>query len=337
MLHTAGPKPAIEAAIQRYLYDVLGVVATSQPWAGLGRLPYFLQEAYELRQVTLFDRPLLLAINRQTTKPALAGVRGQLDKIRAIAGYPVVYVTGVLASYERRHLIKQKVPFIVPGNQLYLPDFGIDLREHFRGRAPAPDAPLSPATQAVLIAAALRAPWQVDWQPAPVVSGLGYTPMTGSRVVKELLAAGIATLHSAGKARWLRMEHSAADTWQHARPLLRSPVRRRVWVPIAPDANPRSVRLAGLSALARHTMLADPAWSTYAIGPSQWKALRQAGVETLRVQVPGTTEWQLWHYSPALVPNSETVDPLSLTLSLQDDADERVQSALDELRGNFPW
>jgi len=336
MLHTARPK-STEGAIRRYLHDVLGVLSPSQPWAGLGRLPYFLQEAYELRQFTLFDRPLLLAIDRQTTKPALADVRGQLDKIRAIAGYPVAYVTGALASYERRHLIKQKVPFIVPGNQLYLPDFGIDLREHFRGRSPAPHATLSPASQAVLIAAMLRAPWQVDWQPAPLVSQLGYTPMTGSRVVKELVAAGIATLQSAGKTRWLRMDHSAADTWQHARPLLRSPVRRRVWAPVAPDANPRSVRLAGLSALARQTMLGDPSWSTYAIGPSEWKALRQAGVETLRVHVPGTCEWQLWHYSPALAPNSETVDPLSLTLSLQDEADERVQLALDELRRTFPW
>jgi hypothetical protein len=31
-----------------------------------------------------------------------------------------------LASYERKRLIEQNVPFIVPGNQLYLPDLGID-------------------------------------------------------------------------------------------------------------------------------------------------------------------------------------------------------------------
>ncbi len=65
--------------------------------------------------------------------------------------------------------------------------------------------------------------------------------------------------------------------------------------------------------------------------------MRQARVETLRVQMPGACEWQLWHYNPALVSNSETVDPLSLTLSLGDEADERVQKALDELRRKFPW
>ena len=48
----------------------------------------------------------------------------------------MVYVTGALASYERKRLIEQKVPFMVPGNQLYLPDLGIDLREYFRQRPP---------------------------------------------------------------------------------------------------------------------------------------------------------------------------------------------------------
>lgn len=40
---------------------------------------------------------------------------------------PVVYVTTTLASYERKRLVQQKVPFIVPGNQLYLPELAIDL------------------------------------------------------------------------------------------------------------------------------------------------------------------------------------------------------------------
>ena len=45
----------------------------------------------------------------------------------------------------------------------------------------------------------------------------------------------------------------------------------------------------------------------------------------------------MWSYRPALVPQGTTVDPLSLTLSLQDSADDRVQLALDELKEQFPW
>ena len=36
------------------------------------------------------------------------------------------------------------------------------------------------------------------------------------------------------------------------------------------------------------------------------------------------------------MPDSKTVDPLSLTLSLQNDSDERVLGALEELQEHFP-
>src|SRR3990172_8858292 len=327
----------MDTAVQEYLRDTLGIAPKGRAWAGAGKLPYFLQDAFEIRELKLWDRPILLAIDRQANRPALANLRGQLDKLRALTGHPVVYVTGVLASYERKRLIEQKVPFIVPGNQLYLPDLGIDLREYFRRRPQVPDAALSPATQAMLITILLRKPWRADWQPGEVVIEIGYTAMTLSRAVKELTAAGIGTQRTEGRARWLHMERTAEDTWDHAKPLLRSPVRRRIWAHPIPKLKPPHVRLAGLSALARYSMLAEPQWSVYAVSPAQWKAATQTGIKILPEQLPCASEWQLWHYNPALAPDSEKVDPLSLTLSLQDEADERVQLALGELKERFPW
>ena len=61
-------------------------------------------------------------------RPGLASIRAQIDKIREVTGLPVLYATEALASFERERLIEQKVPFVVPGNQLYLPHLGVDLR-----------------------------------------------------------------------------------------------------------------------------------------------------------------------------------------------------------------
>ncbi len=327
----------MDASVQAYLHETLGIALKVRVWLGAGKLPYFLQEAFDVRELKLLDRLILLAIDRQTNKPGLANVRGQLDKLRQLAGMPVVYVTGALASYERKRLIEQKVPFMVPGNQLYLPDLGIDLREYFRQRPAALETALSPATQAMLIAVLLRKPWRAEWQPAEVVNDLGYTAMTLSRAVKEFTTAGIATMRTEGRARWLQIERTAAQTWEHAKPLLRSPIKRRFWAKPVSNWKPQHVRLAGLSALARNSMLAEPQWPIYALSQAQWKSAAQAGGETLPEPLPGVCEWELWHYSPALVPNSETVDPLSLTLSLQGNTDERVQLALDELKERFPW
>jgi len=337
MLDKATPEHAVDAAVHAYLHETLGIAPRFRVWPGAGKLPYFLQDSFEVRELKVLDRQMLLAIDKRPEKQGLANVRGQMDKLRQLAGIPVVYVTGALASYERKRLIDQKVPFLVPGNQLYLPDLGIDLREYFRKPPAAPDTALSPATQAMLITVLLRQPWRGQWQPAEVVRDLGYTAMTLSRAVKELTAAGIATLRTEGRARWLHTACSAAETWERAKPLLRSPIKRRFWVKPIPKWKPPHVKLAGLSALARYSMLSEPQWSSYAVSPAQWKAATQDGVETLPEPLPGACEWELWHYNPALFPGSDAVDPLSLTLSLQGNTDERVQLALDELKERFPW
>jgi hypothetical protein len=47
-------------------------------------------------------------------------------------------------------------------------------------------------------------------------------------------------------------------------------------------------------------------------------------------------QWQVWSYPPSLLHDNQLVDPLSLTLSLKEEADDRVQQALDGLRDKFP-
>jgi len=325
-------------AIQRYLHDVLGFSAPElRPWAQESDLPYFLRDAFQFHELNLLGHAVLLAIDRKTDKPLLGEVRNQLNKVRALAELPVIYCTGALASYERRRLIEQKVPFIVPGNQLYLPDLGIDLREYFRHRSTAAPGTLSPAAQAMLIVALLRQPWQTEWQPSGVATALGYTPMTLSRVVKELTAAGLATPHTLGRTRCLLMERTPQEVWEQAQTILRTPVKRSIWVHHDPSNAAQPRRLAGLSALAHHSMLAEPKWPIYAISPAQWRAATQTGIEELPEALTGACQWQLWSYNPALLPSGITVDPLSLALSLQNNPDERIQLALDELKKQLPW
>ena len=108
----------MNATIQTYLQETLGVAPKVRAWPSADKLPYFLRDAFDVRELKLLDRIFLLAIDRQPQKLSLINVRGQVDKLRQLAEMPVIYVTRALASYERKRLIEQKVPFIVPGNQL---------------------------------------------------------------------------------------------------------------------------------------------------------------------------------------------------------------------------
>lgn len=328
--------PALATSAQNYLHETLGV-ATSihELWAGLERLPYFLRDAFDFWQLDILGHQVLLALERHPDHSSIADIRNRVDKLRSITGQLVVYGTEALASYERKRLIAQKVPFIVPGNQLYLPHLGLDLREYFRQRPSSVDVPLSPSAQAMLIAALLRPRWEAEWHPAETAAALGYTPMTLSRAVRELVAAGLAQAHKAGRSQYLNMTHPARETWEQALPLLRSPVQRTVWTSTQTRTE-LIVRVAGLSALARLSMLTEPRSPVFAVRRSAWQALKADIVELPEAE-PGACEWQLWNYTPTLQPDSDMVDPLSLILSLWDSTDERVQSALDVLKEQLPW
>lgn len=328
--------PTLNTSAQNYLHETLGAAASEEVcWAEQERLPYFLRDAFNLQPLQLLGQPILLALERNPDQPLISDIKGRLDQLRLASGLPVVYVTPALASYERKRLIAQKTPFIVPGNQLYLPDLGLDLREYFRQRPGSAGTALSPSAQAMLISALLHPQWQSQWHPAETAAQLGYTPMTLSRAVRELVAAELAEAHKVGRSQCLYMAYSARETWEQAQPLLRSPVQRTVWTE-APLHTKLPVRVAGLSALAERSMLTEPKWPIYAISRSTWQTLK-ADTTELPQAMPGACEWQLWNYTPALQPDSAAVDPLSLILSLQGSTDERIDSALDELNEQLPW
>lgn len=322
--------------VRAYLHEALGVDARIHAWTGARKLPYYLQDAFELHELELRDKRLILASARRAPIPGLGSLRTQLDKLEQIAERPVVLVANTLASYERKRLVQQKVPFVVPGNQLYLPDLGIDFREYFR-QPRAQVTAFTPATQAMFIAALLRKEWQGEWQPADLVAELGYTAMTLSRTIRELVAAGLLIAHQDGRARRLEVMHAPAEAWEHAKPYLRTPVKRSIWASAETPPDLHQPTLAGLSALAFYTMLAQPFHVCYGISAAEWKAAQQAGVQTLQQEQPDALQCELWSYTPKLLAETGAVDPLSLALSMQDSRDERVQQSLEELKERFPW
>jgi hypothetical protein len=327
----------MDSTISDYLYHVLGVRPTLREWLNIDTVPYYLRDAFSLLETELLELPVLLALDRRSGPSSVRSLQGHIEKLRLMTGHPGIYVRTALAAYERKRLIAAKVPFLVPGNQLYLPDLGIDLREYFRHLSTTEEGrPVSPATQAILLTALLHdAPWE-RWAPGRLAAQRGYSAMTASRVVNELIATGIAVLDSQTGERWVRMERSKAETWAYARRLLRSPVKARHWT-VCGARPPRDARIAGLEALARESSLVVPPWHVFAVTGAGWRAVREQPVEVLAGAEHESDEWQVWHYTPAHFPTGNIVDPLSLTLSLQDDPDERVQLALGELKERLPW
>jgi hypothetical protein len=146
--------------LERYVYDALGATVKTAPWRGTGNLPPVLRERYKFAQAELLGLRALLVIDSNPEEQPPATVRKHMDMLQARQRADPIYVRAQVTAYNRNRLIEQKVPFIVPGNQMYLPMLAIDWREHFR-RVREESSTFSPSTQVAVLHALLREAGQV--------------------------------------------------------------------------------------------------------------------------------------------------------------------------------
>ena len=220
-----------------------------------------------------------------------------------------------LASYERRYLIEQKISFLAPGNQLYLVELGIDLREYFHRKKPAPIRALNPATQAMLLWFLQNKVLASEWSPSEVATTLQYSNMTASRAVAELVELGLFEEFSSGRRKYLRSNDGHEVIWQKAKPYLRTLVKSEVWTHSPVFLRPSEMSLADISALSKLTMVNANQETCYALSPAQWRA-NQSNITVLPEKEPGATCYQIWAYEPrmqrsvnAILSSAPCVDP----------------------------
>ena len=320
---------------ERHLKENLDINATTKKWDGVDSLPFFLRDSYTFYEVSLLNTPCLLMVARDNYEQTPAIIRKQMLQVQAKWVGEVIYLCSSVSAYNRKRLIEQKVPFVVPGNQMYLPMLGIDLREHFRQFRSAAPGKLSPSTQAVVLHALLHGP--KNYTPSRLANQLGYTVMTLTRAFDELVSLGLGEVVTEGRERVLRFSDGKKDLWQRSREFMRSPVKKRTF--IRPPEQRWCGIPAGLTALAHFTLLAPPSTPVYAVSLDDWKSMRLTNaIVELPAAEAQSHEVEIWNYSPLLFKEEDdVVDRFSLYLSLQDNVDERVQSALEKMMEQVLW
>ena len=320
--------------LEQYLREALGITVAPHPWEKSRGLPQYLHERYRFHKMDILGIECLLMIDTGEEEQTPAIISKHMDQVRVRGQLEAVYVRHAVTSYNRKRLIEQKVPFIVPGNQLYLPMLGIDLREHLK-RLREKKPVFSPSTQVLI----LHVLWRKETDtvtPAEIAHRLGYSAMTMTRAFDELESAGIGEHSVLGKERHLHFPETGKPLWEKVLPYLNTPVKKRLYV--ASSMQTGSGSLAGQSALARYSMLAEPKVPVFAFSGDEWKVrIQHDQIVALTLPEPGAFEIELWKYAPALFGQEGRVDRLSLYLSLRDSADERIQSALDALWGGMEW
>jgi len=318
-------------SLKEYVNDTLGITLAIHSWKSESKLPLMIRETYRLYESDLLKNRLLLMLADFEEEKTPAVIKKHMGMVSEEWNGEVVLVFKEITSYNRKRLIEHKVPFIVPGNQMYLPILGIDLREYFR-KIKKNTVKISPSTQVVILYSLYKNKYG-PLIPSSIAKELKYSTMTMTRVFDEIEHAELGEIKIEGRERVLKFNANGKELWERTRNLMNSPVKKRVYV-INENQMLCKFPVAGLTGLSRYSMLAEPIMKTYALSIEEWKTLN---LKEIPAADENSAMLEIWRYSPSHFSKDGIVDKLSLYLSLSDDKDDRVEKELKEMMEKTIW
>lgn len=301
----------------------------------LRKLPLYLRGAFKLSAGEIEGRPVLWArpLGDEATPNWLLQ---QKEQLTTYFDRHVIFVFDRLDSWLRKRLIEKRVGFIQIGKQVFVPELLLELSD-LPSREPEPDAAEYPGfpTQAAVLCHLQRTP--LDGRSFQQIAlMLDYSPMTITRIARELQQFGLAKL-GRGKEKSIQFERSGKDLWLQVQPLFRSPIKESRYA-YGPGM-PGHVLEAGETALASYSRLAEGRVQQFAVGKEEFRSLKKLDRLPELNSHQGNIRLEVWQYDPRIITGAEglTVDKLSLYLAMRENTDVRVKDALEEMINSIVW
>ncbi|CAN0500253.1 unnamed protein product, partial [Scytosiphon promiscuus] len=220
-----------------------------------------------------FGHTILLVVPKSEDAKNPTGLSKQLGAIQRHFEGILVLVLDHLSAYQRSRLIEESAAFIVPGNQLFIPQLAMDLREHFRRRRDFSEDQLSPASQALFLRH-LNLRDVENARPSDLAEILRYSAMSIGRAFEELEASELAHVEARGRSKHIQFSEAPRELFEAAALRLRSPVKVEHWfrAPSLPKGFygsplPEYLPIGGESALSERSTMSRPRILRVAAGP----------------------------------------------------------------------
>lgn len=317
----------LDKGVWKYLSSTLSVKIEPRQWKAEVNLPAYLNELYKFNEAKILETRCLFLSPRKESQLPPAALSKHIEAIKKKWGGEIIYASRSMDLHNRKRLIAQAIPFVVPEMQMYLPMLGINLKEHF-AKLREPRNFFSPSTQ-VLVLHVIYHRLESECTSKDFAGSLGYSVMTVNRALDELADAGLGEYGTRGKERKIQFG-SPKETWEKLKSRLRSPVKNRFRVFTPTDLDLRIK--GGLNALAHYSDLAEPEIPLFVQSP-----VARGAVSKLP---PGQLiDIETWRYAPLDTgkANIGFADPLSVYLSMNGDYDERISMARDQLLDKMKW
>ena len=110
-----------------YLNKVLGVKVTYED-VDFKHLPNFIVTRYRLQMVSMNEQKMVFLYPKAELEQ-IEVLKKHIARIQKNENLPVVLVLKELSYRQKEYLIREKIPFIVDGKQIYLPFMAVYLQE----------------------------------------------------------------------------------------------------------------------------------------------------------------------------------------------------------------
>jgi hypothetical protein len=292
------------------------------------QLPLYMKAADEYYTGTVGNTSVLFVVQKKESALTPSDYQKKMELIGSHSNLPVVFVLESVTAYNRERLIKKRVSFVVPGKQMYLLPLLVDLRESFCPENKNLKKVISPVAQCMTIYHLLINPLD-EKTSRQIGEMLSYSAMSVSRAVRELRSVGICEGTERAKAPLLFIR-DRKEIWEKLRGAAQNPVslmfgvrKNYNWL--------NHLKKAGESALSDYSELNAPARPVFAAAADIAERIHKDEREPEDISSNMFPIIQIWKYDPSLLSDGNSVDPLSLYLSMKDNEDERVQSSLETM------
>ena len=292
----------------KYIEDVLGLPVKYHHWKGEVELPFYITERYKMRLVEIGNAKCIF-LWPSSELSQIRSLQKQIRRIRMEEALPVVFVLESIDRYRRSSLISNGISFVVPDNQLYLPFIGAFLQEKYYACS-EPLEHFQPSSQLLLFYWAYHGQKKLYMNDA--VKVLGLSAMTVTRAFRQLEETGLFITGKESVQKYLEGTDDTERILQKAEKFLESPVSDVIYIEKEEETGP-GFFTAGESALFENGFSSEQPSC-----PCKAVFKKNASLHGRRQLLDAVSQVkiQLWKYNPEILAESETVDPLSLALSL---------------------
>lgn len=306
---------------------LLGTKVKCELWPHEKELPYFISDFYSCELASIEGaKAIFLYPNSAENLERPNSIKKRIAKIQSLEPLPVVIVSKMLTRWHVQSFLKDRIPFVIPEKQIYLPFLGVALQNKFAAENKIVER-FQPAAQMLFLSYMYGTSQELLL--SAVAKQIGFSAMTASRAAKQLEQTGLFYSYKCGANKLIgsKLSSEKLKLFIKIKPFLISPVRKKIYVWNKTELSYWPI--SSISALAEHTMINSSETKCYAASSSS--AFKNEHFTEQLVDDSQQSEVEIWKYDPQIFARNGIVDAISLAMSLKNEQDERIQNAVEEL------